>query len=438
MIMLKSPWKMVWVCSLLFAVGQAGPALAGRSVQDGPSRTIFLGPQSPPMSLDLTGSDGSAGADGENRSGYGDEDSTTTSCDHHEVGKAAKNITMSNGRDGEAGEAGGNGGNGGDLTLYYQRRSDLQLIFVNASPGRGGPGGRGGRGAKGCRCPQTDWKVEGKTYHCTNGKRGSRGSHGANGADGRIGQLRLIAGTTPIAGDTPQLRMNLEKLSTSTKPLTLSLNRWDQQRGAQGLLQANSRIDDEYYEFRDRLEKTATVQWRSKSAISDYGSQLASLTLKNNGKIGFEFEDQELWSVVEQVDTQKGTTVAIDAVVHQRDALKLTPGITDQRDRNFTLAVIDSGAKSDIVNTQFSVKIKSGSSNGRPGFLSNATTHYEGIVPATAVKRDYNRFLLNLGSLSVPEDTFKVGSDVEVEITIVRSLGSRSAQQTIDWSGTVY
>ncbi len=435
--MLSSAWKIVWISSLLLAMGYGvGPAQAR---QDGPSRTIFLESRPVPQSLDLSGGDGYAGADGKSGSHYkDDDDDSTTSCSSHEVGKVAKNITMSSGHSGEAGGNGGPGGNGGNLTVYYQNRSDLRQLFVDASPGRGGPGGRGGRGSRGCRCPQSDWKVDGKTYHCTDGKRGSRGSNGSPGSDGRIGQLRLIAGLTPIAGDTPQFRMSLEKLSTSTKPIALSLNRWDLQRGAQGLLQANSRIDDEYLEYRDRLEKTATVQWRSKSALSDYGSQLASLTLQNNGTISFEFDDQELWSVVEQVDAPKSTAVAIDAVVHQRDALRLTPGITDQRDRNFTLAVIDLGAKSDIVNTQFSVKIKTSNSNGRPGAFSNATTHYEGLVPATSVKRDYNRFLLNLGSLPVPEDTFKSGNDVEVEIKVVRSLGSRSATQTIDWSGTVY
>ncbi len=435
--MLKSPWKVVWIGSLLLAMGHAVGPVEAR--QDGPSRTIFLESRPSPQSIDLSGSDGYAGADGKSRSHYGDDDDdSTTSCSNHEVGKAAKNITMSSGANGEAGGNGGPGGNGGNLTIYYQNRSDLKQIFVDASPGRGGPGGRGGRGSRGCRCPQSDWKVDGKTYHCTNGKRGSRGLNGSPGADGRMGQLRLIAGTTPIAGDNPFSRMTLEKLATSTKPISLSLNRWDRQRGALSLLQANSRIDDEYLEYRDRLEKTATVQWRSKSALSDYGSQLASLTLQNNGKIGFEFDDQQLWSVVEQVDSSKGTAVAIDAVVHQRDALRLTPGITDQRDRNFTLAVIDSGAKSDVVSTQFAVTIKTSNSYGRPGAFGNFTTHYEGVVPAAAVKRDYNRFLLNLGSLPVPEDTFKTGNDVEVEIKIVRSLGSRSATQTIDWSGTVY
>ena len=213
---------------------------------------------------------------------------------------------------------------------------------------------------------------------------------------------------------------------------------WNHNQGARSLLQANSRINDEYYEYRDRLEKTATLQWRSKSSLSEYGSQLATFTLKSDGKIGFEFEEQSLWSVVEQVDNPKGTAVAVKDVVHQRDALKLTPGITDKRDRDFTLAVLDTGAKSDIVSTTFSVKIKNSQNSSRPGSFGNETTHYEGVVPATAVKQDYNRFVLNLGSLPVPEDTFKSGNDIAVEITVVRSLGMRSATQTIDWSGTVY
>lgn len=429
-------------------IGPAQAEFRNRSGADGPSKTIFLESSPQPISIDLSGQDGSAGRRGGNAYSYGDRESeheedwndrrdSSKQCHNSDVGKVARNITMTSGKNGSNGEDGGKGGNGGNLTVYYQNRSDLKQIWVNAAPGRGGPGGRGGRGSKGCDCPKSSWTIDGKTYTCTDGRDGLRGSRGADGANGRMGRLRLIAGQTPIAGDTPEVRMSLEKM-INLPSIPLSLNRWDTHQGALSLLQVNSRIDDEYQEYRDRLEKTAKIAWRAQASSTDYGSQVATLQLQNSGQINFQWLDRGLWSKVEQIDSPKGTTVAIDAVVHERDAVKLTAGITEKHDREFTLAVIDMAAKSDILETRFSVKVMSRSSNARPGDFGNTTTHYEGVLPPTAVKRDYNRFLLNLGSLPVPDETFKVGNDVAVEIQIIRSLGTRSATQTIDWSGTVY
>jgi len=343
---------------------------------------------------------------------------------------------MANGESGLSGGNGGNGGNGGDLTIYYQNRSDLRQVLVDSSPGRGGSGGRGSRGTRGCGCPVSSWKVNDKTYTCKPGHRGSRGSNGFDGSNGRMGQLKIIASKTAIAGDNPLYSAPLSTISSQTIPLTL--NRWYQQSGALGLLQINSKISDEYLEYRDRLEKTATVKWQAKSVIDEYGTQGTTVQLQENGEIGFEFKDRELWSVVEQIDTSKGAVISVNAVVHQRDVTKLTPGISNKRDREFRLAVIDSGAKSDLVGTQFSVKIKTGGGNGIPNRFGNAETYYEGVLPSNLVMRDYNRFVLNLGALPVPSDTFKTGNDLQVEIKAIRSLGSRSTTQTIDWSGTVY
>lgn len=461
---LKSELNIVLIYGLLLtAMGSilSSPAQAkqyGYTGQNGESRTIFLDPQQP-LFLNLSGIDGAPGADGARRNSdkynswntndrdYDDYDehdkynkhypsNNSSRCHNPDVGKAAKNITMANGESGLAGSNGGNGGNGGDLTIYYQNRSDLRQVLVDSSPGRGGFGGRGTRGTRGCGCPVSTWKVNGKTYTCKPGYRGSRGSNGFDGSNGRMGQLKIIAGKTAIAGDNPLYGAPLSTISSQTFPLTL--NRWYKQSGALGLLQINSKISDEYLEYRDRLEKTATVKWNAKSGIDNYGTQAATVQLQENGEIGFEFKDKDLWSVVEQIDTSKSAVMSINAVVHQRDVTKLNPGISDNRDRKFTLAVIDSAAKSDLVETQFSVKIKSGSGNGVPNRSGNAETHYEGVLPNNLVTRDYNRFILNLGALPVPSDTFKTGNDVQVEIKAIRSLGNRSTTQTIDWSGTVY
>lgn len=453
--MLKFKLNAVLIYSLLItAMNYAAPAQAEQSRyagQNGDSQTIFLDPQQP-LFLNLSGADGAPGANG-NRSNSNRYDSwsnndrdddydrhypsnNSSRCHNSDVGKAARNITMASGESGLSGGNGGNGGNGGDLTIYYQNRSDLRQVLVDSSPGRGGSGGRGSRGTRGCECPVSSWKVNDKTYTCKPGQRGSHGSNGSNGRNGTIGQLRIIASKTAIASDNPLYAASLSNISA--QPISLTLNRWYKNSGALALLQMNSKISDEYLEYRDRLEKTAIVKWNAKSVISDYATQAATVQLQENGEIGFEFKDKELWSVVEQIDTSKDAVMSINAIVHQRDVTKLNPGISDNRDRKFTLAVIDSAAKSDLVETQFSVKIKSGSGSGIPNRSNNAETYYEGVLPKNLVTRDYNRFVLNLGALSVPSDTFKTGNDVQVEIKAIRSLGSRSTTQTIVWSGTVY
>lgn len=459
--MLKSKLNSVLIYGLLMtAMSSAAPAQAeqsGYDGQNGASQTIFLDPQQP-LFLNLSGTDGAPGANGarpnsnrydswDNNDRDDDDDdddnynrhypsNNSSQCHDSDVGKAAKNITMASGESGGNGGNGGDGGNGGNLTIYYQNRLDLRQVLVDSSPGRGGSGGWGSRGTRGCECPVSSWKVDDKTYTCKPGHRGSRGRNGSDGSNGKMGQLRIIAGKTAIAGDNPLYAASLSNISA--QPISLTLNRWDKKSGALALLQMNSKISDEYLEYRDRLEKTAIVKWNAKSVIGEYATQAATVRLQENGEIGFEFKDKELWSVVEQVDTSKDAVMSINAVVHQRDVTKLNPGISDNRDRKFTLAVIDSAAKSDLVETQFSVKIKSGGGNGIPNRSNNAKTYYEGVLPNNLVTRDYNRFVLNLGALPVPSDTFKTGNDVQVEIKAIRSLGSRSTTQTINWSGTVY
>lgn len=361
---------------------------------------------------------------------------------------------MANGEAGRNGGNGGNGGDGGSLTVYYQNLSDLRLIQVTARPGRGAPGGSGESGSPGEKCPhpQNSHKKadEKKLPSCTNGRRGADGQTGSAGRDGAIGRLVLIQGTQPIAGDSPSVRMPLGTLLQASP--TLSLNRWDPKSGALGLLSQGSVIHDEYQEYRDRLEKTAKLTWNAKANASEYAGQTATLSLQNTGAIDVAFADPQLWTVVQQSDApanpsntprEKPTTavtsiVAINSIIHQREVTQLTSGITDKRDRAFTLNIIDTAGKSDLLETTFSVRVRSIGSNGRWGGFSNSTTQYEGVVPANLVTRDYNRFVLNLGALPVDADVFKTGAELEVEITATRSLGTRSTRKTIDWSGTVY
>ena len=423
----------------------SGNFTPGQNGQSGESKAIFF-PKPERINLDLSGSDGVAGYSPKshyNRENEVDHLYHSVHGAGNQVGKQAK---------GAAGLDGGNGGNGGDggsLTVYYQDLSDLKNISVIAKPGLGAKGGVGGAGKSGERCavqhPKKDEDKE-KKSSCTDGDRGADGRNGSRGRDGSIGQLFLIKGQQQLAGDVPKMDGPLSLFLNT--PQSLSLNRWDDKPGALGLLALGSVIHPVYHEYRDRLEKTATVTWNAKADIAEYKGQPTQLILQNNGAIDVGFADSQLWTVIQQSEapvkpsnkpSDKPTTiVAINSIIHQREVTQLTPGITDKRDRAFTLNVIDTAGKSDLLETQFSVRVRSIGSNGRWGGYSNSTTHYEGAVPANLVTRDYNRFVLNLGGLPVDADVFKTGAELEIEITATRSLGPRSTQKTIDWSGTIY
>ncbi len=434
--------------TLAIAPIQIQPAIAqdGSSGRNGPSPVLFLNPQQPTV-LDLSGGDGGDGASfgvgwlgsliGLDRPSDRDDDSIGSRCYNSDVGHVSRDVTMPAGKSGPDGGDGGDGGNGGDLTVYYQNRSDLRTLTVNAAPGRGGRGGSGGVGQRGCKCPQYTWTRNDKTYKCTDGSDGSKGSNGSGGRSGRVGRLTLIQGTKEIPGDAPEIRTELSQLlARGTMPLTL--NRWTVQKGAQGLLGAGSVVDDDYREYRDRLEKTVTVKWRATSPLANYGTQAATVKLQESGAIGFDFADLKLWSVLQQTEGPQGTQVAIDAVVHESEVRKMALGLTENRRRDFTLALLDQGGRAALVNSQFWVRIRTIADDTGSGYTGSAVTRYEGDVPAELVKRDYNRFVLNLGGLPVSRETFKKGVRAEVEIRVVRSLGARSTRQTLTWNGTVY
>lgn len=65
-------------------------------------------------------------------------------------------------------------------------------------------------------------------------------------------------------------------------------------------------------------------------------------------------------------------------------------------------------------------------------------TEYEGDIPNELVTRDYNRFTLALGKLKIPDEALRPGINVNIEVVATRSLGIRSAKQTISWQGAVH
>lgn len=91
-------------------------------------------------------------------------------------------------------------------------------------------------------------------------------------------------------------------------------------------------------------------------------------------------------------------------------------------------------AKSDAINTQFRIKFRA--QDNLYGF-SGYKTEYEGDIPNELVTRDYNRFTLALGKLKIPDSALRPGVNVDIEVVATRSLGIRSAKQTISWQGAI-
>ncbi|HEY9804744.1 MAG TPA: hypothetical protein V6D25_30705 [Leptolyngbyaceae cyanobacterium] len=405
----------------------------GRNGRDGDNQTVFV--DGSPVNLDLSGEDGEDGEDG----GRGDR----AYC-----GKQPNNpnhdIYAPNGGAGGNGGMGGNGGNGGLLTVYYTNLADLRKIFVRATPGDAGRGGRGGNGANGCNCRRRNWEIETckgtpgsadykctkKRYRCYDGKDGSDGSDGRDGERGRLGILSIVNSKEPLAAETPSVTLNLAELAL--KKLNLSKNKWNIRQGAAALLAPGSVIADEYREFAQRLEASFQIVWQEKQPINSFTNQM-TVTLNENQQVEVNFPD-DLWLAGSISSQANLTTFTVNNAIPKKDVTRLAVAEFADAGENLNLKIVDLAAKSDALQTQFRVKFRARDNYG--GF-SDYRTVYDGDIPNEFVTRDYNRFILALGKLKIPSEALSPGVNVDIEVVATRSLGNRSAKQTISWQGAI-
>jgi hypothetical protein len=95
---------------------------------------------------------------------------------------------------------------------------------------------------------------------------------------------------------------------------------------------------------------------------------------------------------------------------------------------------VDLAQKSDTIDTQFQLKYRStDQDSGRERYR----TRYEGEIPVELVRRDRNRFILDLGKLPIDSRFLQSGISVDIELTVTRSFGGKSAQQEINWQGSI-
>ncbi|WP_017655294.1 hypothetical protein [Fortiea contorta] len=407
---------------------------SGRDGRHGQNQTIFI--DASPINLDLSGEDGEDGEDGRRGS-------------QPHCGQQPKDVNHDqkapDGGNGGDGGRGGDAGNGGSVNVYYNNLADLQKIFVRAPGGKAGRGGQGGYGGAGCRCRRDSWEIETcegtpgtpgykctrRSYRCQDGRDGRYGNHGTNGNQGRLGTLSIIKGKESLAGDLQSLQMTIAELTQ--KQFNLSKNKWHVRTGATSLLAPGSVIADEYREFAQRLEGTFKLVWQEKQPIASFGNQIAKLNLNDNQQIEVTFPE-DLWVAGSSQTEANLTTFTVNHAIPQKDVTRLAVAEFEGVERNLNLKIVDLAAKSDVIQTQFWLKLRS--QDHLAGSFDYQTV-YEGNLPTELITRDYNRFILALGKLKLPGTVLIPGTNVDIELVVTRSLAGRSTKQRINWQGII-
>ncbi|NET70403.1 MAG: collagen-like protein [Sphaerospermopsis sp. SIO1G2] len=406
----------------------------GRNGRDGQNQTITA--NGSPINLELSGTNGEDGEDGEN--------AFRPRCRSKKRDNSRSTIRATKGGDGGKGGKGGKGGNGGSLTIYYSSIADLQKIFVRANSGEGGRGGRGGKGTRGCNCRRSRWeekicqgtpgkpnyKCKKKVYRCYDGRDGRDGGDGSDGKRGSLGTLSIINSQEPLRNDRPKTTTTISQLST--QKINLSKNKWYIRQGATALLAPGSIITDQYREFDRRLEGSLQLNWQEKKPLSNFANQKVTLTLSDNEQIDINFPEN-LWVDGNAQLQNQLTTYTVNYAIPKQDVTKLKVAEFTGTGKNLNLKIVDLARRSDLINTKFKVKYR-----GRDSFDGfGYQTFYEGTMPDSLVTRNYNRFTLDLGKLQMSSKAIRSGTEVEIEVIAIRSLGERSTQQTLRLKSTI-
>lgn len=410
----------------------ASDGRSGENGSDGASKTIFA--NGTPVNLDLSGQDGRDGRDG--------RDASSPHCGHLDYGKN-KDVHATNGKNGGNGGSGGSGGNGGNLTVYYTNLADLKNILIRSRGGKGGIGGRGGNGSNGCDCHEDSWEVETckgtpgtpehkcktKTYHCHDGADGRDGADGGNGKSGNLGILSIVRGNQELQPDRPTMKLPISQLEN--KSINLSKNKWNTRDGAFALLAPGSIIAEQYREFERRIEGEFQLDWQDRKSAASFADQTVTLSLNDDQQVKIDFSE-DLWVSGNYVTQNQSTKYNLVYAIRRQDVTKLKVADFDGSGKNVNLKIVDLGGRADLLQTAFTVKFST--QNGERLY---DRTEYKAKIPSELVTRDYNRYIIALGKLAIPDRALEPGVEVEIELTATRTLGERSAKQTINWKDSI-
>ncbi len=431
-----TPWGMTRIAALAAEIRTYG--VDGRSGRDGrsgeagtpgQSRSVLVDGQ--PQQVFAPGGNGQDGQEG--------EQGERAQC-YSQPQNVRFDLQAPSGGDGGDGGNGGDGGDGGDVTLYYTDLGALRSVLVDARGGQPGRRGRGGRGGDGCRCDRRDWVVQvcqngtcrDERYVCRDGSSGYSGADGRDGKQGNPGQLWLVNQTTPLPPETPTQTLPLESLLR--QPVALSKNIWEARPGAGSLVASGSIVADTYQQYVGRTEAQAQVVWQAARPQTDFARLSSTLSLTETGTVELQFPEG-YWVAGQSDRAGDLTTFTVTGVVRAEDATRLAWGSRSGYGKNLTAAVIDTARESAYLTTQFFVTYRTAeraaAGDRRPRF----NTQFEGEVPANLVTRDGDRFVLALGKLPISDRDLQQGTPTQIELRVVRSLGSNSAEQTLRWEG---
>lgn len=400
---------------------------SGRDGRNGTSQTIWA--TGNPVRVDLSGADGEDGSDG--------EDAGWFRC-RRQPRHVRHDLRAADGGDGGAGGDGGKGGHGGTLTVHYTNPSELRQILVEAAGGRGGRGGRGGDGTDGCNCSDRRWTVEvcqdgtcrQEAYECDDGRDGRDGRNGHQGDGGHQGQLVLINQTEPLPQEAPSQSQTVASLANQT--ITLSRNLWETRSGAQNLLAPGSTIASNYEMYAGHIERQFTLDWQASQAASTFTESL-DVALQPDGQVSLDFPEA-YWLLGETMEQDTLTTYRVDGIVPVAEVTQLAVGRVDGRSRTFEVNVVDLAQRSDQLETRFEVRYSTSGNNGR---RRRYDLEFEGPVPDALVQQDHNRFTLSLGRLPIRSQLLSGGTRAQVELRVIRSFGTQTAEQTLTWQGEI-
>jgi hypothetical protein len=392
----------------------------GRAGRDGESQRIFANDTA--VDVNLSGGDGTDGEDGSDG-----EDLRNCLLPY----EPAFDINAPSGGNGGRGGDGGRGGNGGLLTVYYSNLEAVRNISVRSLGGRGGFGGRGGRGGEGCQCDRHSWERHDRRYHCDDGGDGNQGADGQDGADGSLGTLWLVNRSEELPLEVPTLTVPITDLPDNI--FSLSQHIWETRPGATSLLAPGSVIADEYREFVERLEGSFQLLWQANRPLTDFAGGSATLDIQDDGRVEIAFPE-EVW-VEGQLEQQGAITLfTVENAIAASEATQLQVADFSGKGLDLQLVLVDLAQKSDLIATQVQIEYRS---TDRDSGRERYRKRYEGNIPTELVRRDHNRFILDVGRLPIDSSFLQSRVSVEIELTVTRSFGGRSAQQEIHWQGEI-
>jgi hypothetical protein len=241
--------------------------------------------------------------------------------------------------------------------------------------------------------------------------------------------LSIIHGTQELKSDNPTVKVPLSQ--AINKSIDLSKNKWNIRNGASALLAPGSIISEQYREFERRIEGTFQLDWNEQKSAGSFADQIITLSLNDEEQIKIDFP-KDLWVLGNYVTQGTMTKYSVVNTIRRQDVTKLKVADFDGVGRNVNLKLVDLGGRADLLKTEFTVKISTRNSDR---FYDQ--TEYKAKISPELVTRDYNRYIISLGKLPIPDRALETRTEVEIELTATRSLGERSAKQTIIWKDSI-